>query len=67
MAASKKRSLLKTISWRIVASTDTFILTWFITGSYHFGLTVSALEIVTKMILYYFHERIWSKDKLKDL
>ena len=67
MKDSKKKSILKTLSWRVVASTDTFLLTWLITGSYHFGLTVSALEIVTKMFLYYFHERLWSKDKLNDL
>ena len=56
---SKKRSLLKTLSWRIVASTDTFLLTWLVTGSPTAGLTVSGLEVITKMVLYYFHERMW--------
>ena len=61
--ASKKRSFLKTLSWRIVASTDTFLLTWLVTGSPTAGLTVSGLEIITKMVLYYFHERTWLQCK----
>ena len=61
--ASKKRSILKTLSWRIVASTDTFLLTWLVTGSSTAGLTVSGLEVITKMVLYYFHERTWLRCK----
>ncbi len=72
MSASKKRSLAKTLTWRIIATTDTFILTlvsatWFsdelgIGSSEAFALagTVAALEVVTKMVLYYLHERGWS-------
>jgi len=63
MFASKKRSFLKTLSWRIVASTDTFLLTWLVTGSTAAGLTVSGLEVITKLILYYFHERTWLRCK----
>ena len=63
MFATKSRSILKTLSWRIVASTDTFLLTWLVTGSPTAGLAVSGLEVITKMILYYFHERIWLKSK----
>ena len=63
MFASKKRSLLKTLSWRTIASLDTFLLTWLVTGSPTAGLTVSGLEIITKMALYYFHERTWLQCK----
>ena len=63
MNVTKSRSLLKTISWRILASTDTFVITWFVTGSPTAGVTVSLLEVVTKMILYYFHERAWLQSK----
>ena len=49
MFASKKRSLLKTLSWRTIASLDTFLITWLVTGSPTAGLTVSGLEIITKM------------------
>ncbi len=58
---SQKRSLLKTLSWRCIASLDTFLLTWFVTGSPTAGITVSLLEMATKMVLYYFHERVWYK------
>ena len=59
MFASKTRSILKTISWRIVGTLDTMCLGWIITGDPTVGLKIGALELFTKMILYYFHERAW--------
>ena len=56
---NRKRHLAKTISWRTVGTLDTMILAWIITGSPINGLKVSLAELVTKMILYYFHERVW--------
>jgi|TARA_B110000977_G_scaffold4245_1_gene5968 uncharacterized membrane protein len=56
-----KRHLAKTISWRIVGTIDTFILSWLITGSWKIGLSIGGVEVITKMILYYFHERAWYK------
>ena len=63
MFASKTRSILKAISWRIVGTLDTMILGWVITGNPLIGLKIGALELVTKFVLYYFHERIWLKSK----
>ena len=63
MFASKSRSLLKTISWRIVGTLDTMALGWIITGSPLVGLKIGGLELVTKFILYYFHERLWIRNK----
>tara|TARA_R110002020_G_scaffold294130_3_gene509957 strand:+ start:11386 stop:11592 length:207 start_codon:yes stop_codon:yes gene_type:complete len=63
MKATKLRSLLKTVSWRIVGTLDTMALGWLITGSPLVGLKIGALELVTKFFLYYFHERIWLKCK----
>ena len=57
--ASYRRHALKTVTWRIVGTLDTFILSWIITGSVEIGATIGAVEIVTKMVLYYFHERVW--------
>jgi uncharacterized membrane protein len=56
---SYKRHALKTITWRIVGTIDTFLLSWLITGSIKIGATIGAVEVITKMVLYYFHERIW--------
>ena len=63
MFASKSRSILKTISWRIVGTLDTMALGWIITGSPLVGLKIGGLELVTKFVLYYFHERIWLRSK----
>ncbi|MEZ2415492.1 DUF2061 domain-containing protein [Muriicola sp. E247] len=56
---SKRRHLFKTITWRIIGTLDTFLLSWFISGNPLTGLKIGVAEVVTKMILYYFHERSW--------
>ena len=56
---SYKRHIFKTVTWRIVGTLDTFLLSWLITGNIKIGLTIGGVEIITKMILYYFHERLW--------
>ena len=60
MAATKKRSLAKTLTWRIIATTDTFILAWLFTSDGVIAASIAGLEVVTKLILYYVHERGWS-------
>jgi uncharacterized membrane protein len=56
---TKKRHIAKTITWRIIGTIDTIILGWIISGDPTIGLTVGGVELITKMILYYFHERVW--------
>jgi uncharacterized membrane protein len=58
---SRKRHILKTITWRIVGTLDTMILSWIITGSLKIGMAIGGVEVITKMVLYYFHERAWYK------
>lgn len=55
------RSLLKSISWRIVGTLDTIIISYLITGELAFALSIGGIELVTKMILYVVHERVWNK------
>ncbi len=57
------RHLAKTITWRIVATFDTIIIAYFISGSLELGIKIGSIEILTKMILYYIHERLWFKSK----
>jgi uncharacterized membrane protein len=57
--SSKKRSFFKTLTWRIIATTDTFILSLFITGNIIFAGSIASIEVITKLVLYYWHERIW--------
>lgn len=58
--AGKKRSLVKTLSWRAIATTDTIIIARIITGSWSVGFGIAGIEVLTKMVLYYLHERGWS-------
>ncbi len=58
--ANRTRSLVKTLSWRIIATTDTIIIARLITGSWTIGFGIASIEVVTKMALYYLHERGWS-------
>ena len=58
---SYKRHIAKTISWRVIGTLDTMILSAIITGSWEMGLTIGGVEVITKMVLYFFHERLWYK------
>lgn len=61
MKVTVKRHLAKTITWRILGTIDTMLLGWIVTGNLKIGLTIGGFEVVTKMILYFFHERVWYK------
>lgn len=54
-------SLLKTISWRIIGTLDTMFISYLLTGELSVAMSIGGIEVVTKMILYYFHERAWVK------
>lgn len=61
---SRKRHLAKSITWRIVGTIDTILISWLISGNPLTGLKIGFTEVITKMFLYYFHERIWFKVNL---
>ena len=54
------RSFLKAVSWRILGSIDTFIISYFVTGKLVFAASIASVETVTKIVLFYGHERIWA-------
>jgi uncharacterized membrane protein len=58
-----KRSLVKTISWRIVGTIATIIISYIITGTLALAFSIGVIELVSKLILYFFHERAWNKIK----
>ena len=58
------RSLLKTISWRVVATLTTATIVWLVTGRLTLALAIGGIEAVTKMVLYYGHERLWDRIRL---
>jgi len=59
MADKHYRSLVKAVSWRITGSIDTLIISFLITGKIKWALTISGVELFTKVGLYYLHERVW--------
>jgi uncharacterized membrane protein len=65
------RSFLKAVTWRILGSIDTFVISYFVTGRLVFAVSIASVETFTKICLYYFHEQAWARvpwgraDKLK--
>lgn len=57
------RSLVKGISWRFFGTMDTIVISFFVTGTWTSALAIGGLELITKVIIYYFHERAWGKVK----
>jgi len=60
---SLKRHIYKTLTWRIVGTLDTILIGWFISGDFKIGLSIGGIEVFTKMILYFLHERVWYMSK----
>lgn len=57
------RSVVKSVSWRTVGTLDTMLIAWLVTGQLEFAVTIGGVELFTKMLLYYLHERTWNKIK----
>ena len=63
MNVTKQRSALKAITWRVIGTVDTFVISWAITKEPVTAGAIASFEVFTKTILYYFHERGWNKVK----
>lgn len=61
---SHYKSLLKAVTWRITGSLDTFILSWIITGEAKMAASIAFVELFSKIILYWIHERVWLRIRL---
>ncbi len=57
----RKRSIIKAITWRIIATTAITIAAFFITGSWVWAGAIGMADLVVKLMLYYLHERVWNK------
>lgn len=64
MNEKRHRSLLKAISWRITGTLDTVVICWVITGTFKIAMSIGFVEMFTKVLIYYIHERVWDKIKL---
>ena len=56
----RRRSLAKTLTWRTAATLDTFAISYLVTGSAAWAGTIAGFEVLTKLALYYLHERAWA-------
>ena len=55
------RSVAKAISWRVIGTLDTLLITYILTGKVALAASIASIDFVTKMFLYFFHERFWNK------
>ena len=60
-SVTKKRHIAKTITWRFIGTLDTMTLAWIVSGNPLAAIQIGFAEVVTKMIFYYIHERVWYK------
>ena len=63
LSETPSRSIVKSISWRLLGTLDTFIISWLVTGDTSVAFSIGSIELITKMVLYFFHERIWNTIK----
>jgi adenylylsulfate kinase len=61
MHESHVRSIVKGITWRIVASVTTMLVVFFVTGDLLLVASVGVIDVTLKVLFYYFHERVWGK------
>lgn len=55
------RSFLKGVSWRATGSIDTTMISWIVTGKLSSAFKIGGVEVITKITLFYLHERVWAQ------
>lgn len=63
MLDQNRRSVAKAISWRVTGTIDTFLLSWLISGEVKLAGAIAGTEVLTKVFLFYLHERLWNRVK----
>lgn len=56
-----RRSIVKAVTWRLLAMLGTCLVGWWVTGSLKIGLNISLMDSVLKILGFYIHERIWQR------
>jgi len=57
------RTLIKTVSWRIIGSTATFLISYIVTGQLVVATGIAVAQMIVNTVLYYIHEIVWNKIK----
>ncbi|MGI9550199.1 MAG: DUF2061 domain-containing protein [Aurantibacter sp.] len=55
------RSVAKAVSWRVIGTLDTLLISYVLTGKVAIAASIASIDFITKMFLYFFHERAWNK------
>jgi uncharacterized membrane protein len=58
---TSKRSVAKAISFRVIATAATLVLVWILTGDLATASVVGVFDVISKLIIYYLHERAWDR------
>lgn len=58
---SPKVSAIKAVTWRIVGTIDTMIISYILTGNITIAFSIGSVEVMSKMLLYFLHERAWAR------
>ncbi len=58
---SRLRSVLKAVSWRVLATLTTMVIAYFVTGNVGDALKIGSVEVVVKLVIFYLHERTWAQ------
>ncbi len=61
MSDTARRSLVKTVSWRITGSSATFTISYLVSDNFIVAGTIALIQLTANTILYFIHERIWNK------
>lgn len=56
-----KVSAYKAVTWRILGTIDTVIISYLMTGNFKIAFSIGGFEVFSKMVLYFIHERVWAK------
>lgn len=54
-----KETLVKTLIWRVIATTITILTGWIVSGNWKFGLAIGGIDTIIKTISYFGYERVW--------
>ncbi len=57
------RSIAKALSWRVIGTLDTLLISYLLTGEIALAASIASIDFLTKMVLYFFHERLWNMVK----
>lgn len=62
---SNLKSIVKSVSWRCVGTLDTIIISFLVTGKLNMAISIGSVEVFSKILLYYVHERVWERVSMK--